>query len=431
MSLSIPIIVIKNPAFAATMDTNINIHPSMTLSVSTDNVSLTLDPATKSFDTKDLTVSIGTNNPTGYKLYLNADNTNLVNIADSTKTIETLPSSTPVTGYDQSSFPVNYWGYRKTNGSTSSGNYFPYASELLVSSSSGPTNETTTTIGLASKIDYLKESGTYTLNFSLNAIPTITQYYMQDLSDATLAQEVCATKHPTIVFDSRDEQAYMIQRLEDGNCWLLENLRLDISDPTVQANLTSATTNADNTTLGYLKNGGGSSPYPANGVIAKTASGGSWDNEYANPYIATEYKNTTQPASGSSPAGKIGIYYNYCAASAGSYCYAANASSGNVSQDICPAGWRMPNGGASGEYQALFAAYSSNVANFQSALSTPLSGNFLSGTAYNQGASGCFWSSTRYDGSSMYYLDVHHSSTVSPQYNLNRNNGLSVRCILK
>ncbi|MBQ6409630.1 hypothetical protein IJI18_00005, partial [Candidatus Saccharibacteria bacterium] len=278
--------------------------------------------------------------------------------------------------------------------------------------------------------DYLKESGTYTLDFKLNAVPTITQYYMQDLSDPTLASSVCVAEHPTIVFDSRDEQAYMVQRLKDGNCWLLENLRLDISNANVQANLTSATTNATDETLNYLKNGGGSSPYPANGVIAKTASSGSWGNDYTNPYIATQYENTTQPASGSSPAGKIGIYYNYCAASAGSYCYATNASSGDATQDICPAGWRLPTGGASGEYQALYTAYSSNVANFQASLSTPLSGLFRSGTADDQGAYGRFWSSTRYNGDDVYDLRV-NSSTVSPQNSNGRSSGYPVRCVLK
>ena len=232
------------------------------------------------------------------------------------------------------------------------------------------------------------------------------------------------------LIDSRDNEQYLVGKLADNNCWTLENLRLDISDATVQTKLNSTTTNAADTSLGYLKNGGGSSPYPANGVIAKTASSGSWANDYANPYIATQYKNTAQAASGSSPAGKIGIYYNYCAASAGSYCYAGGAGTGDASQDICPAGWRMPNGGASGEYQALFAAYSSNVANFQSALSTPLSGYFGSGTAGEQGTSGNFWSSTRYNGNYMYRLSF-GSSTAYPQYyNYGyRYNGFSVRCI--
>ena len=233
------------------------------------------------------------------------------------------------------------------------------------------------------------------------------------------------------LIDSRDNEQYLVGKLADGNCWTLENLRLDISDATVQTKLDSITTNATDITLGYLKNGGGSGQYPANGVIAKTASGGSWTNDYANPYIATQYENTTQAASGSAPAGTIGIYYNYCAASAGSYCYAANASSGDASQDICPAGWHLPTGGASGQYQALYTAYSSNVANFEAALSTPLSGYFYSGTASYQGSYGYFWSSTRYNGNSMYGLYV-DASTVYPQdnyYRYGRLYGFSVRCI--
>ena len=239
------------------------------------------------------------------------------------------------------------------------------------------------------------------------------------------------------LIDSRDNEQYLVGKLADNNCWTLENLRLDISDTTVQTKLNSTTTNATDTSLGYLKNGGGSSPYATAGVVAKTATGGSWAISYTAPYIATSgtenggwNKNTVVAASGSAPAGKIGIYYNYCAASAGSYCYTSSAGTGDASQDICPSGWRMPTGGASGEYQALFAAYSSNVANFQAALSTPLSGNFYSGTANYQGTYGSFWSSTYYISVDMYNLLV-YSSLVYPQYDSYRYEGSSVRCIAK
>ena len=252
---------------------------------------------------------------------------------------------------------------------------------------------------------------------------TLTAYCGGGVIIQNVTADVCTTT-PKIAIDSRDGEQYRIAKLADGNCWLLENLRLDLTDATVQANLTSATTNATDTILGYLKNGGGSSPYPASGVST------SWADSYNLPYINTAYKNTTQAASGSAPAGKIGVYYNYCAASAGSYCYADGAGSGNASYDICPKGWRMPTGGASGEYQALYTAYSSNVANFESALSTPLSGYFYSGSAGNQGAYGHFWSSTINSANSMYNLRV-NASAVSPQNSLFRYRGFSVRCVLK
>ena len=423
---------ISNPVFADNVDYSVTIEPSLTLTIPTSSIVLNLDPSSKTFDSKNLNVSVGTNNKTGYKLTLSTpnDNTDLERdtSGDTTAISATIPTLDTGT-YTESTFTANKWGYSINSNtaipSTVTTGFVPFVSGNTLMERDTAINHDETELSFASKIDYLQPAGAYNTILQFNIVANPLVDYMQNLNPA-----LCTTTPMTVV-DKRDNEEYTIAKLADGNCWLLENLRLDISDPSVQAKLTSATTNADNATLGYLKNGGGSSPYPANSVIAKTASSGSWTNDYANPYIATEYKNTIQPASGSSPAGKIGIYYNFCAASAGSYCYAENLSSGNASQDICPAGWRLPAGGASGEYKALFAAYSSNVANFQAALSTPLSGDFYSGSAYNRGSYGNFWSSTRNDGSNMYYMYV-SSSLVAPQSgNVGRFDGFSVRCVLK
>ncbi len=253
--------------------------------------------------------------------------------------------------------------------------------------------------------------------------------YIQNFTKAMCqAQASSAAK---IVIDRRDEKAYTVKKLADGNCWLLENLRLDLSTVSLSAlqGTTSApNTNATNQILTYLKNGGGTSPYPTSGVVAKTASGGSWGDSYNLPYIHTAYENTIQAASGSAPAGKIGIYYNYCAASAGSYCYASGAATGNASYDICPSGWHMPTGGSSGQYQNLYTTYSSNVANFEIALNTPLSGYIsASGWPDLQGSRGLFWSPTRDTGFDMYNLYVTASATAQDRQN--RRCGFSVRCV--
>ena len=397
---------------------DVNIESSITVTVPSTPITLNLDPSTTASSSGNLTISVGTNNSTGYSVVMTSQSgtTNLVNTADSTKVIETLASGTYSSPAD---FPANHWGYKKDSGS-----YQPFATNTTIMQSNTTANVDTTTLSFGTKVDYLQASGTYntTLVFNTTVNPQIN--YMQDMTPG-----LCTTT-PTTVVDRRDEEAYIVQRLADGNCWLLENLRLDISDPAVQAKLTSTTTNATDTTLGYLKNGGGSSPYATNGVIARTADGGSWANDYANPYIATKFKDTTQNGQDSSPAAKIGIYYNYCAATAGSYCYASNSGTGNASQDICPAGWRMPTGGASGEYQALANAYNSSAASFEAALKTPLSGYFYSNTDGNRGTYGQFWSSTYYGGSYMYNLAT-GPTTIYPQSNHTRNYGFSVRCILK
>ena len=257
---------------------------------------------------------------------------------------------------------------------------------------------------------------------------------MQDMADSE-----CVTSAPTTVRDARDGEDYLVQRLADGNCWLLDNLRLDLSDADILANVTETNTNASATSLGYLKNGGGttSDQYAITGVVEWTdsptyASGYS----YSDPLIATSgsgwSKDTTTTSYGNG-SGKIGVYYNYCAASAGSYCYgnstSYSTSTGDATEDLCPAGWRMPTGGSAGEYQALYTAYNSDATIFRNALSTPLPGIFFKGSAIDQGTGGFFWSSTRYSDYGMYILVV-VSSNVDPAYNSGRGSGYSMRCLL-
>ena len=264
----------------------------------------------------------------------------------------------------------------------------------------------------------------------------------------TMKDTDCVASAPTKVRDARDGEIYLVQRLADGRCWLLDNLRLD---PTATPLATLiGNTNASSQTLTYFKNGGGSSPYPATGVNTTWAS--SSDNKYDEPKIVTTYKDTTVTSYGAG-SGKVGVYYNYCAASAGSYCYAQSAGTGNASEDICPAGWRLPTSATSGddgEFRALCKAYNGGTdcvsgsgsssytsmdaassSSLQYNLSTPLSGYYTSGSASSQGSVGGFWSST-FGGSSNTMLDLYvFSSQLSPSFSAYKNIGRSLRCVKK
>ena len=196
-------------------------------------------------------------------------------------------------------------------------------------------------------------------------------------------------------------------------------------------------THASNTTLNYLKNGGGttSDKYAITGVVNWTDSPTyASSSSYSDPLVNLTYKDIVPTDATSTSGGyKVGGYYNYCAASAGSYCYgngtSAGTSSGNATEDICPKGWRMPTGSTSGEYQVLYNNASYNTyANYRSALRSPLSGLFRSGLMYNRGSSGTFWSSTRYGNYYMYSLYV-GTGNINPAYDDYRNYGNSVRCV--
>ena len=248
------------------------------------------------------------------------------------------------------------------------------------------------------------------------------------------ANNTCAsmsTGSTKTVIDDRDNTSYLVGKLADGNCWMLDNLALDLADSTVLNGMTENNTNASNTTLGYLKNGGGTtSDQYATAAVSNWTS----NYSYSAPLVNATDKNTTVTSYGAG-SGKVGIYYNYCAASAGSYCYgngtSQGTSSGNATEDVCPAGWHMPSGNSSGEFGILAGYYTTTAANTDSLqynLSTPLSGYFDYGSAYNQGSYGGWWSSTRYNNSSMYYLNV-YSSNVYTTYGINRYSGSSLRCV--
>ena len=277
--------------------------------------------------------------------------------------------------------------------------------------------------------------GTYTLangaNLKLYAIWE--RVYLQNLS-----ADKCTTTMSTAI-DSRDGTEYHIQRLADGKCWLLDNLALDLTNPTVLNGMNENNTHASNTTLGYLKNGGGttSDKYATAAVSNWTSS-----YSYSAPLVSMADKDRTAPdgtssdpmqSTATSVGWKYGGYYNYCAASAGSYCYgngtSAGTPSGNATEDICPKGWRMPTGN-SGEYQTLYNNASYNTYDkYREALRLPLSGYFYNGSANFQGSRGSWWSSTRLDSILMYSLYA-NTSNINPANLSDRYRGFSVRCVL-
>jgi uncharacterized protein (TIGR02145 family) len=447
------VFISTNTVFADNLDYSVNVQPSMTVTIPTTTVNLDIDPSTSTFDSEDVTVTVGTNNPTGYSLSMSSEETDLT-LDGGTETISTL--DTLEGGYTLDTFTTNRWGYKLPTT-----NYLPFATNIALDSNDAPVNARTSTVTFAAKADFTKPSGTYKLAINFTAVanyvpPTPVDYCVKNgVADANCMQKMVASNCTTTaktVMDSRDGKQYKVQRLADGKCWLLDNLRLDPTEPQVQVNLSVNTTNASDQTLNYLKGIATRDPSTdASGNYA-TAGVSYWTSSYSYsaPLIAiknasdtegTGWNPNTTTTSYGSGSGEIGVYYNFCAASAGSYCYgngtSEGTSSGDAGEDICPAGWRMPTGGADtvttdgkGEYRALYTAYSSNATNFRNALSTPLSGYFDSGSARGQGSYGRFWSSTRSSGDYIYYLDV-DSSGVSPQYLSGRSYGYSVRCLLR
>ena len=420
--------MLNSPANTAALGVTFNTptDPVLEVSLSTNvlNLNLTPNPNTPTFGTADLTVTAGTNNLTGYSLSMQVANSTLTRTTE----LESHPLNAPTIpslavrqeGYTESSFTRNHWGYKLSSDT----NYLAIPESLALSSSSEPTNGNSTTITFASKVDMTLPAGSYSTDINFVAVSNTPIPTLQDVSNwegSLIAGQAILAK------DERDNEYYHVAKLADNRIWMLDNLAIDIADSAILNNMTSLNTNASNNTLNYLKNGGGTENdrYPLWEVAEANVF------VYFTPIINMADKDALlgDVSANSQGYNKVGGQYNFCAASAGSYCYGMPEAepghpSGNAVEDICPAGWRLPTSGEnSGEFWNLFRAYNGNYSSFTDAFS-------FTSTSY-----GYFWSNTggnNYGPQIVYALEIRgNNAGVEPADWGERSNTNSIRCITK
>ena len=289
---------------------------------------------------------------------------------------------------------------------------------------------------------------------------------MQDInaSNSTTVLESLIDEQPYYLRDSRDNEPYCVSKLADGQLWMIDNLRLDLGDSDTLDSVNASNTNASATALQYLKNGGGTAndQYPTAAInsVAWTSSSqdyysvpmsvssgtclysGSCVNESNSQWT----KNSTAPVYGNG-SGKVGVLYNYCAISAGTYCYGNGTNKTNIPAtdlkpaslydldgDICPAGWRMPTGNMAGDLYSLYNYYSYRDASSPNSLqyktSIPFVGNFISGKLNTDPTyQGAIWTATRDAISNPQEFLVRQNSIVMSN-SLTHNYAMATRCIL-
>ena len=198
--------------------------------------------------------------------------------------------------------------------------------------------------------------------------------------------------------DIRDGKYYWVGKLTDGNCWMTQNLDLDLS---VGSALTSSTSNVSYSWTPRSNTATGSPRF------GNSDNGASYDpgDVYYESVGDSHYH--------------VGNYYQWSAAVAG-------ASGSN--QSICPKGWTLPT---VGDFMNLIDSGLTG-SNFMNPPYYLVRGGFVSG--YSQpsgGTAGYYWSSTPHNSNgsrahSMYFFD-NYISTAS---NEERSTGRSVRCLV-
>lgn len=224
-----------------------------------------------------------------------------------------------------------------------------------------------------------------------------------------LARSACP-RTPTTVYDVRDDEVYTVQRLEDGRCWMTQNLRLGKTTDTLA--LTSADSDVANYTL--------------NGKVAVDAFGDGDDDDINNntQYTCNDY----------------GCYYNWYTATAGTIPDTAK----NATTSICPVGWTLPDGSDNNEELLILAeAYNNSVTDLlvnpttatENVNGASAPGFTLSGYIWTNGGNSFnertfFWSKTSVGlGRGANFAMTPPSRIVMSSTSSSA--GLAVRCILK
>lgn len=206
---------------------------SVSLSPTIDLELVPSDTSTTSQETTNLTIS--TNNTEGFRVLVNStDTTSLIN-AHHSETIPTVTSPTTLTN-----LPTNTWGlYLGATSPTNSSTFSPISltpTELVhneLANASG-----TYKLAIGAKVDTSLPAGMYSNELVVSVVADPAKLfsgitYMQDMTP-----DICATadEHETTqLIDKRDGKSYWVAKLKDGNCWMTQNLALDITEEGLRA----------------------------------------------------------------------------------------------------------------------------------------------------------------------------------------------------
>lgn len=160
----------------------------------------------------------------------------------------------------------------------------------------------------------------------------------------------------TTLTDARDGKTYLVRKLADGNCWMSQNLSLNLSaSKALTSDDTDLNSKASWTPTHTTQTGTGTA-WGANNDKDHSSSSG-WNQYWAG---GTTFNTAGAVAYGSTAGyAQRGNYYNWFAATAGSgkstdldsttadgtITGTNRIKAGAVQDSICPKGWRLPAGG--------------------------------------------------------------------------------------
>ena len=252
------------------------------------------------------------------------------------------------------------------------------------------------------------------------------------LSNITTMQEmtpeICANSakyQSNTLIDARDNKSYKVTRLDDGNCWMTDNLQLTKESLTANnqpAKLDSTTSNvAEDSTF----------EMPDTIQTLSTESPVDFSDEIDYNNVAQIYNPGTAASNWQEG---YGAYYNWYAATAGTGdADLVSTTDQNATNSICPKSWHLPT---RSEYVALTKDTTPSSwdkpnkgYNFGGAF-FPTSGYVKDGYIRALNTDGDYWTSTTgyNDVHGAYILGFASSKIETDNFNF-RYRGFSIRCL--
>ena len=461
-----------------TPSTGTSVGINLPASIDFESVTPTPDGATTTA-TANLTVT--TTNSASYSLYLYSSdgNNSLRPKISSLANISKINATAGDVGLTLSSLKPNTWGYNLgTSVPNDNTTYSAVPTDNSTPIQTKDTSDTnsandTYTLSFGAKVDTTTASGAYsnTLTIAVVAEPkkisSLTELtYMQEMTP-----EICVNSQENDtarLIDSRDGKYYWVAKLKDGNCWMTQNLALDLSVDTPLTAEDSDVTNAwapqwstvSDSTIGTMDNTGTLSWNLGNYVSASPTS---WEQCGAESVDSPAWCSTFVDVSNMAPMEEIsgsgaivsdgyydahylvGNYYQWSTATAGT---GDSLTSADASDSICPKGWKLPtsNNAEPGSFAYLINLY--GYSSGSDLVAQPLyyvNSGFIEINRYSSepqtraasrsgvmlATNGNYWSSTAGSSASAAYRLSFYSGSVYSSGSDTRYTGQSVRCLAR
>lgn len=234
-------------------------------------------------------------------------------------------------------------------------------------------------------------------------------------------------KNTVKLTDSRNEQTYRIRKMQDGNCWMIDNLKIynttlygadqgalhdsDIVSGAFTLPTTLSVGAANNDTSARVDD-------VENGAYTQHGSTYCGNGSGGMGTVENKFPNTTTGC---------GYLYNWYTATAGEG--VPMFPTGVTTNSICPKNWGLPTGGAGGQFQTL-----NNVASLVaggSSFQAPKTGATANPGFSSVGSYGYYWSASALtSGNATTYILMISDSSADPLARAYRLSGHAIRCVL-